>query len=466
MTTRVFDCERQLPAARPEPRGRSTRAGASRLDAIKSAFLTALFVVPLAGAAEAPRGWIVAGATALAVMLLTLLLGRRVRWAWLALLTAGAGLAMPRGELSLIGPALFVAAALCLVIWFTFRGRASRRDRDRPEPGSRRHAAQLMLGLSGERHVGTVLTRDLAQEYALINGLKLPRGAGDIDHLVVGPTGVFLLETKTMAGHIVCEPDGTWRRTRVGRAGAAYPAYIGDPAAQVQRNIFAVRQALQKRLPRLCRQTGLWIEGLVVFPHPRTELDAEFSRVPAVPLEEVVGRISMHAPARPLSPAEVDAIIAALLMEAQMERTLAARQSAQAIVELGLALPLVLALVFGTMAVSRLVQAQTAVIAVAQAAARAGALARSLADAIDQMRVRATVVAPGFGLDPNQVRLEWDVSRFAQNPGQVVAVVQYPLDFSDLPLVGWLSSRSVRAEHIEWVDPFRSGLSAQAEARN
>lgn len=296
----------------------------------------------------------------------------------------------------------------------------------------------------------------------LINGLKLPRGAGDIDHLVVGPSGLFLLETKTMAGHIVCEPDGTWRRTRVGRAGTSYPAYIGDPAAQVQRNIFAVRQALGARLPRLVQDTQLWIEGLVVFPHPRTELETDNSRVPAVPLDEVVRSICLHTPSRPLEPAEVDAILAALLTEAQVDRSPRTRQSAQALVELALALPLVLTLVFGTMAVSRLVQTQTAVIAVAQEAARAGALASSPTDAIDQMQARARLVAPGFGLDANQLLLEWDVGRFAQNPGRVVAVVQYPLDFSDLPLVGWLPAQGVSAEHVEWVDPFRSGLGGPA----
>jgi Nuclease-related domain len=39
------------------------------------------------------------------------------------------------------------------------------------------------------------LAREIPAEYAPINGLKLPRGAGDIDHLVIGPTGVFLVES-------------------------------------------------------------------------------------------------------------------------------------------------------------------------------------------------------------------------------------------------------------------------------
>ena len=43
--------------------------------------------------------------------------------------------------------------------------------------------------------VAGVLARELPDEYVLINGLALPRGAGGIDHLVIGPNGVFLLKS-------------------------------------------------------------------------------------------------------------------------------------------------------------------------------------------------------------------------------------------------------------------------------
>ena len=43
-------------------------------------------------------------------------------------------------------------------------------------------------------------------------------------------------------------------------------------------------------------------------------------------------------------------------------------------------------------------------------------------------------------------------------PARVIAVVRYPLDFTDLPLAGWIPPSAVRAEHAEWIDPFRSGI--------
>src|SRR6266536_4015471 len=108
-----------------------------------------------------------------------------------------------------------------------------------------------------------------------------------------------------MAGRLVCTPDGTWQRTRIGRGGKSYVAYIGDPAAQVQRNIYAVRECLRRRLPHLFRGTPLWIEGLVVFPHPATELDTEHSAIPAVRLQDTSQRICAHQPRRALQADEI-----------------------------------------------------------------------------------------------------------------------------------------------------------------
>jgi nuclease-like protein/TadE-like protein len=461
MTTRVFDFQRSAEAAAqalrpaPPPRRKVSLVGAA---------LTALLVAPVAGAGNAPTGWLVTAATGLLMLHVAAFFGARLPWGWLTLVFAMLGLGLPRGAWPDIGPALFVATAVSLAVWFAARDLNRKPKTDRPQLGSRERAAQVMLGFSGERHVGRVLAGELPQEYVLFNGLKLPRGAGDIDHLVVGPSGVFLLETKTMAGHIVCKPDGTWHRTRVGRGGTAYSAYIGDPAAQVQRNIFAVRQALRYRLPAFVTRAPVWVEGLVVFAHPETELETASSRVPAVLLEQVTQRICSHVPRRRLEPKEVDLIVAALLDEGRAsERGGALRQSAQALVELALLLPLVLVLLFGTVALSRIVQARTAVIAVAQEAARAAALASTQADALDRMRVRADLVAPGLGLDARALVLGWDVSQFNADPGEVIALVDYPVGLRDLPMIGGLPTLMVHAEHAEWVDPFRSGIAVRAE---
>src|SRR5436853_536222 len=95
-------------------------------------------------------------------------------------------------------------------------------------------------------------------------------------------------------------------------------------------------------------------------------------------------------------PASVARLAGALLAEADEGPLplVPAAQSAQALVELALMLPLVLGIVFGTIALSRLIQAQTAVVAVAHEAARAGSLGASPAEAVARMRQRVELVAP------------------------------------------------------------------------
>ncbi len=452
MTRRVVECHVQLPrfedrSRREHPPGRGLTLAAG----------CALVLVPIAGATEQPVGWFSAGGAALCVLLMFRFRGRTGAIGWLLLLLGLVGLAAPRGIVPGLGPAVCVTLALLTVLWLADRGRG-RRSPD----GWREREAQQVAGRSGEIQVAGVLARELPDEYVLINGLALPRGAGDIDHLVIGPNGVFLLETKTMAGRIVCQPDGTWQRTRIGRAGTSYVAYIGDPAAQVQRNIYAVRDCLRRRLPHLYAGRPLWLEGILVFPHPRTELASEHSRIPAVRLADLAPSIRGYQPRRMLRPSDVGQIAEVLLGESHA-RPLA--RSAQALVEMALALPVVLTLVFGTVALSRVVQAHSAIVAIAHEVARAGALGASPADALTRMQVRAREVTPGLGLDGTLLDIVPDVSAYARNDGHVAATVRYLVNLRDVPLVGWAPPAELRVRHVEWIDPFRGGIDDAASQR-
>jgi hypothetical protein len=209
-------------------------------------------------------------------------------------------------------------------------------------------------------------------------------------------------------------------------------------------------------------QESLWIEGLVVFAHPQSELQTQHSRVPAVLLKETTQRICGHIPRRKLESQEVDEIVSALLAEARNGHGILSQQSAQALVELAISLPVVLLLTFVTLGVSRVVQAHSAVIAVAHEAARAGALASNPSDAVLRLQARAAIVATGLGLDPRLLQVQWDVSRFSKSPGQVEVEVQYPVDLGDLPMIGSSIAPVLHAEHIEWIDPYRSGVPPQA----
>lgn len=72
---------------------------------------------------------------------------------------------------------------------------------------------------AGERQVQSVLTRRY-RDWPLLNNVLLPSGGGtaQIDHILISPAGVFVVETKDMGGWIFASP-GQQRWTQTFRAG-------------------------------------------------------------------------------------------------------------------------------------------------------------------------------------------------------------------------------------------------------
>jgi len=67
-------------------------------------------------------------------------------------------------------------------------------------------AGNIRKGLEGEQSVARELS-GLSDEYLLLNDVMLPGARGNIDHVLVGPTGVFVFETKNYSGKYVCYGD-------------------------------------------------------------------------------------------------------------------------------------------------------------------------------------------------------------------------------------------------------------------
>lgn len=81
---------------------------------------------------------------------------------------------------------------------------------------SKRFAPQraVLLGYAGEKLLSAALTAKLDEsQYRLLNNVTLPAGDGttQIDHVLVSPYGIFVVETKFMKGWIFgSEHDRTW----------------------------------------------------------------------------------------------------------------------------------------------------------------------------------------------------------------------------------------------------------------
>jgi hypothetical protein len=88
-------------------------------------------------------------------------------------------------------------------------------------------------GLKGEKRVIKNLADKLSDQYSIFNNVLLKGGkrGGDIDHIVVGPTGVFVIETKNNQESVYFN-------------GYQWKNISRSPSEQVVNNMFRVKDAL------------------------------------------------------------------------------------------------------------------------------------------------------------------------------------------------------------------------------
>jgi len=134
--------------------------------------------------------------------------------------------------------------------------------------------ARVRRGRLGERLVTNLLKR-LPDDYCLVNDVMIDGGIGNIDHVVVGPCGVVIIETKRVFGRINCDSDD-WYINGFKR---------GSISRRVKRNALALRRVLSTQYPDA--YSG-FIEGVVVFTHPLCRLEVRDARATVVRYSELL----------------------------------------------------------------------------------------------------------------------------------------------------------------------------------
>lgn len=237
-----------------------------------------------------PRRWlrISTGVLSLAALLTLLLVMFMETKSWLSFLTGGLAL-----------------LSACGLVYYEgqYRRQAGKR-------------AQLAAGLTGQRLVPDMLAH-LPDDYYLISNLALPGRADDIDHMVVGPNGIFALEAKHHRGRIFVR-DGQWYQAKKSRKGRLQPEVPRrDPVAQLKRNVDYLRTCINHTDRALGRRTALWIEGAVVFTHPHVELDipkqvTKSLAFPVLKAQDLADYITGFVPRRPYSKNQIRQIVSLL----------------------------------------------------------------------------------------------------------------------------------------------------------
>lgn len=153
-------------------------------------------------------------------------------------------------------------------------------------------------GWQGEKQVIKLLNNKLNDDYYLINDLYLRNGGGDIDHVVLGPNGVFILETKNWSGNIICNGD-SWQRDGKRHINSS-------PSRQLKRNIARIKQVIDSS-PSL-KPLNIWVEGIVVFTNKHSKFQINNPTVPILKLPQLPNYISTHEGSNRYSRQQLEAI--------------------------------------------------------------------------------------------------------------------------------------------------------------
>ena len=129
-------------------------------------------------------------------------------------------------------------------------------------------------------------------------------------------------------------------------------------------------------------------------------------------------------------------------------------ESGQAMVETAIAVPVLLLLVFGVVAIGRITDAKVAVQAAAREASRTLAVAPSEEQGTTDAMEAGHAAAVGYGLAEERLTIDVHANGFVRG-GDVSADVSYSVPLSDLPLLSFFEVE-VSSSHTEQVELYRS----------
>jgi hypothetical protein len=154
-----------------------------------------------------------------------------------------------------------------------------------------RRFTSVRNGRLGERLV-THRLHSLSDDYWLVNDVMLPRGRGNVDHVLIGPCGVIVIETKRLAGRIRCDGDEWFVNGRRRRS----------ISRQVNIGATAVRYYLAEYHPDLTSTALRWVESIIVFTHPTCRFEVNGAQTVVVRYSQLLEAVLELAKKHNLSP--------------------------------------------------------------------------------------------------------------------------------------------------------------------
>jgi hypothetical protein len=168
--------------------------------------------------------------------------------------------------------------------------------------------AHVLTGIEGEVRTLEML-KQLPDAFLLFNQVQipdswLPNGQRELDFIVLGPTGLFVVEVKNAPGMIYVSPDQKhWQVARRGCGSSPNWHTMDNPLNQVQ----AQCQALERWI--LTGGMHLSTRPMVCFARPEVVLqNVDSSDIPVVVPEQLPALFEKAAPDKSLSPGQIRAL--------------------------------------------------------------------------------------------------------------------------------------------------------------
>jgi Ca2+/Na+ antiporter len=164
-------------------------------------------------------------------------------------------------------------------------------------------------GATGEAVVGYILGW-LPEDYVVIHGLKPKPNYGDVDHIVIGPTGVYAIDTKNWKGVITADDKGELLLN-------------GKPQKPAAKNLFRTIMSIKGNIKFL---SGLdpYIRGILAFPAARVEARwGSTGPVHCVSDEQLYDYIVETKKRKKLARQDIESISQAFLALARMDKDFA-----------------------------------------------------------------------------------------------------------------------------------------------
>jgi Nuclease-related domain len=139
---------------------------------------------------------------------------------------------------------------------------------------------RLRANRLGDTSVSALLHR-LSDDYFLVSDVLIPGHRGNVDHVLIGPCGVMVIEARRWAGRIRVQRD----RLSVN----------GFPRASVTRQVtggaMAVKEFLVRAHPELGGSLLRWVDTAIVFTHPRCRLQIDRPWHPVVRFSDLLALV-------------------------------------------------------------------------------------------------------------------------------------------------------------------------------